>query len=111
VDNKTPEKLFQKKWAQTILEGAVSRLREEYTAAGKEDAYAVLQAFEPGEQKSLSYFEAASRLNVNETAFKSMVHRLRKRHRELVREVIAETVSSASEIDEELRYLIRIVGE
>jgi RNA polymerase sigma factor (sigma-70 family) len=111
ADETTPEKLFERRWAQTVLDQALARLREEYSAAGKADSYAVLQAFEPGEQKTLSYAEAADRLSVSESAFKSMIHRLRQRHRELVREEIAQTVTAASEIDEELRHLIAVISE
>ena len=53
--------------------------------------------------------EAAVRLGVSESAFKSMIHRLRKRHGELVREEIAHTVPTAAEIDEELRYLVAVL--
>ena len=111
ADEATPETLFERRWAQTILDQAVARLREEYATIGKADTYAVLQAFEPGEQKTLSYTEAAARLNVSESALKSMIHRLRQRHRELVREEIAQTVTTASEIEEELRHLIAVISE
>ena len=80
-------------------------------AAGKADTYGVLRAFEPGEQKTLSYAEAAGRLGVGEGALKSMIHRLRQRHRELVRKEIAQTVATAAEVDEELRHLIAVISE
>ena len=111
ADEATPETLFERRWAQTILDQAVARLRDEYATTGKGDTYAVLQAFEPGEQKTLSYTEAAARLDVSESALKSMIHRLRQRHRELVREEIAQTVTTASEIEEELRHLIAVISE
>ena len=110
ADEATPEKLFERRWAQTILDHALVRLRKEYVTVGRADAYAVLQAFEPGEQKTLSYAEAAARLGVSESALKSTIHRLRQRHRELVREEIAQTVTTASEIDEELRHLIAVIS-
>ncbi len=108
-DELTPEKLFERRWAQTVLDRALARLRREFVAAGKEAAYAVLQSFEPGEQSSLSYAEAAIRLGVSESAVKSMIHRLRQRHRDLVREEIAQTVPTTAEIDEELRYLVSVL--
>jgi RNA polymerase sigma-70 factor (ECF subfamily) len=111
TDEATPERLFERRWAQTILDQALVRLREEYAAAGKADKYSVLQAFGPGEQKSLSYVEAAGRLRVSESALKSMIHRLRQRHRELVRDEIVQTVTTASEIDEELRHLMAVISE
>ncbi len=109
VDELTPEKLFERRWAQTILERALERLRSEFVAKGKEKDYEVLRSFEPGEQGALSYAEAAVRLHVSESAIKSMIHRLRHRHGELVREEIAHTVPTAAEIDEELCYLVAVL--
>jgi RNA polymerase sigma-70 factor (ECF subfamily) len=110
-DTLTPEKLFERRWAQAVLDRALSRLREQFVAAGGEAAYQVLQNFEPGEQGALSYAEAALRLGVSESAVKSMIHRLRQRHRELVREEIAQTVSTVLEIDEELRHLVSVLRD
>ncbi|HEY5915079.1 MAG TPA: sigma-70 family RNA polymerase sigma factor [Verrucomicrobiae bacterium] len=108
-DELTPEKLFERRWAQTVLRRALDRLRAEFAAKGKEKEYEVLKSFEPGEQGALSYAEAAVRLGVSESAVKSMIHRLRRRHGELVREEIAHTVPTVAEIDEELRYLVAVV--
>jgi RNA polymerase sigma-70 factor (ECF subfamily) len=105
-----PEKVFERRWAQTILDQALARLRTEFAQQGKAEIYEVLKAFEPGEQRGLSYAEAAVRLGVTESAVKSMIHRLRQRHRELVREEIAHTVSTAAEVDEELRHLIAVIS-
>ena len=110
-DDLTPEKLFERRWAQTILDQALARLRAEFVAEGKTECYEVLKAFEPGEQKTISYAEAAAQLGVTESAVKSMIHRLRERHRELVREEIAQTVATAAEVDEELRHLIAVISE
>jgi RNA polymerase sigma factor (sigma-70 family) len=110
VDNLSPEKLFERRWAQNILENALKRLRGEWSAESEPGVYAVLRAFEPGEQLTLSYAEAASRLGISESAMKSKVHRLRQRHRELVREEIANTVATSAEVDDELRRLISVLG-
>ncbi|MBI2929153.1 MAG: RNA polymerase sigma factor [Verrucomicrobia bacterium] len=109
ADELTPEKLFERRWAQTILDQALARLHAEFVGAGKGETYEVLQAFEPGEQSALSYADAAARLGVSESAVKSMIHRLRQRHRELVREEIAHTVPTLAEIDEELRHLVAVL--
>lgn len=106
ADELTPEKLFERRWAQTVLDRALARLREEFLADGKQAMYEVLRSFEPGEQKEFSYEEAAGRLNVSESAVKSMIHRLRRRHRELVRDEIAQTVPTVADIDDELRHLV-----
>lgn len=108
-DTLTPEKLFERRWAQTILDRALARLRDEFVAADKGETYEVLQAFRPGEQSSISYADAAVRLGLSESAVKSLIHRLRRRHRELVREEIAHTVPTVAEIDEELRHLVAVL--
>ena len=106
----SPEKLFERRWAQNILENALKRLREEYEADEQSETYAVLKAFEPGEQLTLSYAEAAGKLGISESALKSKIHRLRQRHRELVREQIAQTVCTSAEVDQELRYLLEVLS-
>jgi RNA polymerase sigma-70 factor (ECF subfamily) len=108
-DEVTPEKLFERRWAQSVLDQALDRLRGEYVDSGKEKDYEVLRSFEPGEQGTLPYAEAAVRLRVSESAVKSMIHRLRLRHRELVREVIAHTVPTVAEIEEELQHLVAVL--
>jgi RNA polymerase sigma-70 factor (ECF subfamily) len=110
ADELTPEKIFERRWAQTILDQAVARLQAEFVADGKAMIYEVLRAFQPGEQNTLSYADAAARLGLSESAVKSMIHRMRQRHRELVREEIAHTVSTAAEVDEELRHLIAVIS-
>jgi RNA polymerase sigma-70 factor (ECF subfamily) len=109
ADHLSPEKLFDRRWAQNILETAIKRLRKEYGSEMQPEAYAILRGFEPGEQMSLSYAEAAAQLGVSESALKSKIHRLRQRHRELVRDEIAQTVCTNAEIDDELRYLIEVL--
>jgi RNA polymerase sigma-70 factor (ECF subfamily) len=108
-DELTPEKLFERRWAQTVLDRALDRLRSEFVASDKERDYEVLRNFEPGEQVAISYAQAAARLGVSEGAIKSMIHRLRQRHRELVREEIGHTVPTVAEIDDELRYLVAVL--
>jgi len=108
-DNLTPEKLFERRWAQTILDQALARLRAEFVADGKGETYEILQAFEPGDQSALSYADAAVRLGATQSAVRSMIHRMRRRHRELVRAEIAHTVPTRAEIDDELRHLVAVL--
>ena len=110
-DSTTPERLFERRWAMTLLDRAARRVREEFVEAGKEDVFNVLQVFQPGEQTALSYAEAAARLGLGEAAVKTLIHRLRRRHRELVREEVAQTVSSTQEVEEELRQMIAVLSE
>jgi RNA polymerase sigma-70 factor (ECF subfamily) len=85
-------------------------LRQEYGADLQPEGCAVLKGFEPGEQTTLSYGEAAARLGITESALKSKIHRLRQRHRELVREEIAQTVCTSIEVEEELRHLLAVIS-
>ena len=110
ADVDTPETLFERRWAETILERAKTRLAEEYAASGKQAIYQVLRDFQPGERRSLSYVEAARQLATTEGAVKALIHRMRSRHQELVRHEIAQTVASAEDVDDELRHLIAVLS-
>jgi RNA polymerase sigma-70 factor (ECF subfamily) len=110
ADLDTPETLFERRWAETILARAQTRLSEEYAASGKHAVYQVLRGFQPGEQRSLSYAQAAQRLATTESAIKSLIHRMRSRHQELVRDEVAQTVASAEDVDDELRHLIAVLS-
>jgi len=104
------EKLFERRWALTLLEQARARLNEEYHKAGKTELYDRLKAFESGDQNAPSYAQVAAELGLTESAVKSAVFRMRQRYRELVREEVANTVESPAEIDEEIHYLIRVIS-
>jgi DNA-directed RNA polymerase specialized sigma24 family protein len=110
ADMDTPETLFERRWAETILARAKARLADEYAASGKQAIYQVLGNFQPGEQRSLSYLEAARHLATTESAAKALIHRMRSRHQELVRDEIAQTVASAEDVDDELRHLIAVLS-
>jgi RNA polymerase sigma-70 factor (ECF subfamily) len=110
ADLDTPETLFERSWADTILTRAKARLAAEYAASGKAALYQVLQAFQPGERRSSSYSRAAAHLATSESAVKALIHRMRKRHQELVRDEIAQTVADAGDVEDELRHLIAVVS-
>jgi RNA polymerase sigma-70 factor (ECF subfamily) len=93
-----------------LLERARGRLRLEYAAAGKAGLFEQLRSFHSGDESTLAYGDAAQRLELPENTVKSHVHRLRRRYRQLVREEIAQTVSSEAEIEEEIRFLLRVVA-
>ena len=110
IDGMTAEKIFERRWALTVLERARLRLREEYAALGKAEFYDQIKIFESASGGAPTYAEIATRLRTTESAIKSAVPRLRQRYRELVREEIAHTVDNPAEIDEEIRYLISVIG-
>jgi RNA polymerase sigma-70 factor (ECF subfamily) len=106
ASNPSPERVFERRWVEIILDQITSRLEQEYAATGRKVLFDQLNTFQPGEQPEISYEEAAKRLEFSLAAVKSAIHRLRRRHGELLREEIAQTVSSPAEIDEELRSFV-----
>ena len=110
ADAMTPERLFERSWVLTLLERAAQRLRQEYINLDQAELYEQLTEFRLDGPGQPSYTEAAARLGLSPSAVKSAIHRLRQRHHELVREEIAQTVTNPAELAEEIRYLLRVVG-
>ena len=106
----SPDQIFERRWAQTVMERALNRLRGEYVAGGREALFEQLKDIQPGEHGESSYAEIGARLGLAEGTVKSAVHRLRRRHRELLREEIAQTVARPEEIDEEIRNLLTVLS-
>ena len=106
----TAEKIYEQRWALTLLDRVFARLRDEFEQAGKQKEFNGLKVYLTGEAGTLSYQEAAAELGMTEGAVKVAVHRLRRRYRDLVREEIAQTVAGPEEVDEELRQLLVAVG-
>lgn len=101
----SPEKIFDRRWAQTVLEVVLTRLEQEFSETDKTDLFNELKACLTGDPDASSYVEVAARLGMTESAVKSAAHRLRQRYGELLREEIGQTVASGTEIDEEIRDL------
>lgn len=105
----TPERIYERRWALTLLEAALSKLREEFVSGGKEDLFEALKGCLGGEASTEPYADIAARLGTTEGALKTAAHRLRRRCRELLRAEIAQTVASEEDVDEELRQLFAAV--
>ena len=103
----TAEKIFDARWAMTLLNDTTQRLREEYRALGKEGVFQELLPFLDLEGASTGpgYELAAKKLNMTVSGAKTLVHRFRKRYAEVLREAVAKTVTDPSEIDDEIRAL------
>lgn len=101
----TPERIFERQWALTVIEKAVIRLRERYARSGKQQHFDTLKIFLSGEKRPVPYAEIARQLGMTELAVKVSVHRLRERFRDSLREEIAQTVSDSDEIGPELQAL------
>jgi RNA polymerase sigma-70 factor (ECF subfamily) len=111
ADHLSPDQLFERSWAQTVLHQALQQLAGEYSASGKSLLFDKLKDVQPGEHGLLSYAELGSEIGMTEVAIKSAVHRLRRRHREILREEIARTVMRPEDVDDEIRYLISLVSK
>ena len=107
VEFLTPEKMFDARWAMTVLGEALKQLRQEYASAGKTSTFEALKAFlDPNNSIAPpSYDEVANRLQVTTGAVKTLIHRLRKQYTALLREEVGRTVSDPAEIDEEIHAL------
>jgi RNA polymerase sigma-70 factor (ECF subfamily) len=99
------DKIYERRWALTLLDQVLAKLRSEFERDGKLEHFETLKQYLSAGRTSVSYAQAADKLGMNEGAIKVAVHRLRKRYRELLRAEIAQTVATASEIDAEIRYL------
>jgi RNA polymerase sigma-70 factor (ECF subfamily) len=110
VDNQTPEDSFQKQWALTLLKQAMDLLARQCEASGKAALFGEVRGLLSGEQAEARYTEISQRLKMSEASVRVAVHRLRQRYGELLRSEIAKTVSRPEEVDEELRYLLQVLG-
>ncbi len=109
ADDATPESVFDRNWARSTVGQVSSRLRDEYEAAGELERFETLR-FTLEDPRAVPYAEIAEPLGLTEAGVKSAVHRLRRRFRELVREVVAELVDDPREVDAEIRLLIEALG-
>ena len=105
VDQMTPERVFERRWALAVLEHVLNRLREEYADRGQSAIFAALEQVLVGGQAE-RYARIAERLGMTEGAVKVAGHRLRRRYRQILREEIAQTVSEPAQVDEEIRQLL-----
>ena len=111
TDNTNPEMLFERRWATTLLEQGLVRLRQEYTGQGKEPLFEQLKTTLTEGRGSVAYAALAASLNMSEAAVKMAVHRLRQRYRECLRLEIAQTVATEGEIEDELRHVMGVFAK
>jgi RNA polymerase sigma factor (sigma-70 family) len=100
------DRLYDRQWAMTLLEHALSRLEAEHQRLGKSADFAIISPALTAERGDIPYGTMAAQLGLSETATRMAVHRLRKRFREVFREEIAQTVADPNEVEEEIRYLL-----
>lgn len=109
-DTHTPETLYELSWARALLDQARAAVEEEYIAAGKRELFLALQPSLRRESDAASYVEIARVLGKTEEAIKSAALRLRQRFQQCLREQISKTVSSTTEVEEEVRHLFAVLA-
>jgi RNA polymerase sigma-70 factor (ECF subfamily) len=105
------ERLFDVRWAATVVEQAMRRLREECESQGRLRAFETLRPCLGAERDDVSYSTLSHALGVPEATVKRLVHRLRQRYRSLLRDEVAKTVADPEEVDNEIRHLCGVLGE
>jgi RNA polymerase sigma factor (sigma-70 family) len=109
ADPVTAEQIYERHWASTVLERALSRSKDEYRAAGNAALFDSLKQLLPDEPGAPSQADIAAQLGMTENAVRQAFHRFRHRYQLLLREEIAHTVATAGDIEDELRHLISVV--
>ena len=110
AEKNTPETLFERGWALSLLNDVLRRLENEYQRDGKT---AWMEAMHPAltaDRDGIAYADIAQKLGMTETAARVAVHRLRQRYRRLIHSEVAHTVASPEEVDEELRHLFQVLA-
>ncbi len=109
ADPITAEMIYERRWALTVLERVLSRLKDEYRAAGNAALFDSLKELLPDEPGSPSQADIAARLGMTENAVRQAFYRFRQRYQSLLREEIAHTVATPGDIEDELRHLIAVL--
>src|SRR5262249_26968918 len=105
VDHRTPDEVYDSRWPVVLLDNAMTRLQNEFLAAGKARQFEVLKVFLAREGNEAAYEQAGAELNTTAKTVAVAVHRIRRRFRQLVRSAIAETVSTPDEVEDEFHRL------
>jgi RNA polymerase sigma factor (sigma-70 family) len=105
LDSLPPERLFDLRWAVTVVEQALRRLREECEGKGKLRLFHALSGYLAAERDEVSYAKLSTALGVTETAVKKQLRSMRLRYRSLLRDEVAHTVADPAEVEDEIRHL------
>lgn len=106
--DETPERIFERRWALSVLDRVMEKLRNEFVQHGRPEHFARLKVFLLGHNDA-PYAALAQEMSTSEGALKVAIHRLRKRYRELFRQEIADTVADPAEVEAELRFLATVL--
>jgi RNA polymerase sigma factor (sigma-70 family) len=105
-----PERLFDLRWAATVVEQALRRLREECESRGRLRLFETLSSHLTAERSDVSYASLAAALGIDEAAVKKQLHNLRQRYRWLLRDEVAHTVENPADVDDEIRHLCAVLA-
>ena len=109
-DGLTPDQVFERRWAETLLDLTLQRLRREYVAEDKGAFLDVIADLQPHKHGSITYTQVGARFGLSEGGVKSAVHRMRRRYRQILEEEVARTVGSNQQVRKEVRYLLEILA-
>jgi RNA polymerase sigma factor (sigma-70 family) len=110
VDRLTPEKLYERRWALTLVERVLAKVSDESRESGREKEFDRLKGFLTGQQPRVPYSEVAAELSTTEDAVKVSVRRLRQRFGKMLREEIGATVATPEEVDDEVCHLLGVIA-
>ena len=106
--SETPETLYERRWASTLLSAAIDRLKVDYEKRNQAELLTAMLPYLSPNAREDRQTEIAEQFGMATGAFRMNVHRMRQRYNEFLRAIIADTVEDRSEIDEELAYLLRL---
>jgi RNA polymerase sigma-70 factor (ECF subfamily) len=106
----TAERLFEKRWAMTVLETSLAALQRQYQQAGKSGLFDALAPFIAAQSDSPMYAEIAQRLDMTESAVRMAVSRMRRRYRDNIRAEVGRTLDDSDDVDQEIHNLLNALG-
>ncbi len=111
TDVLSPDRIYERRWAMTLLDQVMRRLRSEYEETGKMIEFEEMKGVLTADRGAIAYRAIAEKLKTTEGAIRVAVHRMRKRFRELFRVTVADTVARPEEVDDEMRYVVAVLSE
>ncbi len=110
VESQTPETVYRRRWALSLLDGVLARLESEYASKGQAELFRVLKQSLTGGSSDVSYEDLARQLSMSGGAVKTAAHRLRQRYRVVLKDEISHTVASQDEVEDEIRQLFNALS-
>jgi RNA polymerase sigma factor (sigma-70 family) len=110
VDGMTPERIFERRWALELVQRSMDRLQAEATTPGKKRFFECVCGLLAGDRNETRHEQLAAGLGMSVNAFKVALHRLRQRHRALLRDEVLQTVAGPDEVDSEIRHLLAVLS-